>query len=415
MPENSTTALVKTTQSPALVRVSSQLALTDKLLTKPEEPFLIPYRKKECYGLDEWGFNSANYWAFCDKDKNIVLEKYIGVEPFINGLAKIEAFLYYEYDLKDHYGFINKYGELVIPPNLYRYVDSFSEGLAKVSRSPFHSDFFKLGFIDKLGNEIIPCTFNDGRSFSEGLAAVAIERCDDRNNRYEEWGVIDKSGKIIIPLKYSTPPSFTDGLAAVSKGRWGFLSKAGEETIPLQYSSAKSFSQNLAAVSQYSLKNHVYFFGFIDKNNHETIPIIYNNAESFSEGLAAVKKGDKWGFISAQHQEIIPFIYQSVKSFSEGLAAVQKDEKWGFVDKSGNEVIPCLYENVDSFAEGRAGIKINDKWGFINKLGEVVISAKYNSTWHFSGKIARVWIPNKHDSYDGFAYIGRNGEEYWEE
>lgn len=44
-PENPITALVKTAQSPALARVSSQLALTDKLLAKPEEPFLIPYRK----------------------------------------------------------------------------------------------------------------------------------------------------------------------------------------------------------------------------------------------------------------------------------------------------------------------------------------------------------------------------------
>ena len=42
MPDNPTTALVKTAQSPALARVSNQLALTDKLLTKPEEPFLIP-------------------------------------------------------------------------------------------------------------------------------------------------------------------------------------------------------------------------------------------------------------------------------------------------------------------------------------------------------------------------------------
>ncbi len=43
MPDKPTTALVKTNQSPALARVSSQLVLTDKLLAEPEEPFLIPY------------------------------------------------------------------------------------------------------------------------------------------------------------------------------------------------------------------------------------------------------------------------------------------------------------------------------------------------------------------------------------
>lgn len=55
MPDNPTTALVKTAQSPALACVSYQLALTDKLLTKSEEPFLIPYSK-------------GNKWGYCQMD-----------------------------------------------------------------------------------------------------------------------------------------------------------------------------------------------------------------------------------------------------------------------------------------------------------------------------------------------------------
>ena len=62
MPDNPTTALVKTAQSPALARVSNQLALMDKLLTKPEEPFLIP----------NW---TGRRWVFCDQDKNIVIDR----------------------------------------------------------------------------------------------------------------------------------------------------------------------------------------------------------------------------------------------------------------------------------------------------------------------------------------------------
>ena len=61
MNSDATTTLVKTTNSPALARVSNQLALTEKLLTKPEEPFLIPYRRNN------------NSWFFCDKDQNIVI------------------------------------------------------------------------------------------------------------------------------------------------------------------------------------------------------------------------------------------------------------------------------------------------------------------------------------------------------
>lgn len=77
MSDNPTTALVKTTPSPALARVSNQLALTDKLLTKPEEPFLIPYRK-------------GTRWGYCNRNKDIVIEcVYDEAWPFQEGLAVV--------------------------------------------------------------------------------------------------------------------------------------------------------------------------------------------------------------------------------------------------------------------------------------------------------------------------------------
>jgi len=79
MPDNPTTALVKTATFPALARVSSQLALTDKLLAKPEEPFLIPYRK-------------GDKWGFCDRNKNIVIDcVWDWVEPFSSTYSPKQA------------------------------------------------------------------------------------------------------------------------------------------------------------------------------------------------------------------------------------------------------------------------------------------------------------------------------------
>lgn len=112
MPDNPTTALVKTAQSPALARVSNQLALTDKLLTKPEEPFLIPYRK-------------GDKWGFCDRNKNVVIECFWDkVERFADGMAAIMK--------HGKWGYINKVGELIVAPK-YASVRSFSEGLAAIS------------------------------------------------------------------------------------------------------------------------------------------------------------------------------------------------------------------------------------------------------------------------------------------
>lgn len=104
MPDTPTTALVKTATSPALARVSSQLALTNKLLTKPEEPFLIPYRK-------------GNKWGFCDRNKNIVIDCiWDEVRPFEEGLAVVS--------IKGRYGYIDKKGKTAIQP-VYQDATSF--------------------------------------------------------------------------------------------------------------------------------------------------------------------------------------------------------------------------------------------------------------------------------------------------
>ncbi|WP_460913252.1 WG repeat-containing protein [Spirosoma areae] len=82
----------------------------NKLITKPEEPFLIPYRK-------------GNKWGFCDKDKNILVDcVYDSVELFKEGLSNIR---------KGFSGFIDKSGKETVPCK-YIGADNFPEGLARV-------------------------------------------------------------------------------------------------------------------------------------------------------------------------------------------------------------------------------------------------------------------------------------------
>ena len=135
MSENLTTPLIKTNQSPALNRVSSQLALIDKLLAKSEEPFLIPYRK-------------GNKWGYCDGNKNIVIDcVYDRTYVFREGLACVE--------LNQKMGFVNSIGQVVIDI----YYDS-----------P-HFDAF-----DTLDEVVLfECHNHYGYFFSEGLACVRMD------------------------------------------------------------------------------------------------------------------------------------------------------------------------------------------------------------------------------------------------
>ena len=91
----------------------------------------------------------------------------------------------------------------------------------------------KYGFINKDGEEIIPCKYKDADAFSDGLARVHSK---------EGWGFVNKDGEEIIHCKYKYADAFSDGLARVqSKEGWGFVNEDGEEIIPCKYEDADDF------------------------------------------------------------------------------------------------------------------------------------------------------------------------------
>jgi hypothetical protein len=95
----------------------------------------------------------------------------------------------------------------------------------------------KWGFIDKTGQMVIPPHFDGeadfysgffaiGPTFSEGLAAVKIDG---------KWGFINKSGQMVIqpqfakPSVFAKPFCFVGGLALVWAGeKWGYIDKTGK-------------------------------------------------------------------------------------------------------------------------------------------------------------------------------------------
>ena len=208
MPDNHTTALVKASQSPALSRVSNQLTLTNKLLAKPNEPLLIPYRKKSGYAADSGGWGFDNYWAFCNEDGQIIFEKFCGVNPFIEGLAIVSDFGRAPKELYDpdatyfHYGFLDETGKLAIPYKFYSSVSPFAEGLSMVTDYDYNGNSGMFGFIDRNGQEVVPCVYYAAFDFSGGFSAVGMDKYFDDGSECgrisRTWGFIDILGNIIV-------------------------------------------------------------------------------------------------------------------------------------------------------------------------------------------------------------------------
>ncbi|BFK01359.1 hypothetical protein F020042I8_39200 [Bacteroides xylanisolvens] len=99
-------------------------------------------------------------------------------------------------------------------------MEQFAEGLALVS---LHN---KVGFINKKGEVVIPLEYDNGCSFSEGLAAVCIE------SQSSKWGYINKDNEEVLPFKYDIAEPFYNNIARVGLyGKSMKINKQGSECL----------------------------------------------------------------------------------------------------------------------------------------------------------------------------------------
>ena len=122
----------------------------------------------------------------------------------------------------------------------------------------------KYGFIDKMGNVIVPAKYDQVADFKEERAWVAYRNDEGRL----KCGYIDLDGKEVVPIKYQvpfgegeTPTDFSEGLAALplrtdeyDSPVYGYIDKMGNEVIPAKFSIAGEFKNGIALVD---LENYI--------------------------------------------------------------------------------------------------------------------------------------------------------------
>ena len=86
----------------------------------------------------------------------------------------------------------------------------------------------RVGFADSNGKEVIKCSYESARPFSEGVAVVM---------KSGKYGMINTKGKVVLPLKYNSLSSWTDELYIVKAGKLsGLVNHQGKIVLPVKYS-----------------------------------------------------------------------------------------------------------------------------------------------------------------------------------
>ena len=295
------------------------------------------------------------------------------------------------------YGFIDALGEIIIPI-VYDRVSNFQNSLAIAKQKG------KFGAIDLLGKVVIPFVY-DGILLDTGSAIFRVKK---GSGEADKWGGVNAQNKLIIPLVYAHIGAFHKGLAAVKKaGRWGSIDDKGNLQIAptLAVDGLGNFDDGIAEIGRGKyLKQTSWgqvvayrYKGIVNQQGEILIPPIYENLGKFreiwkkQEGITSVVVDDKIGYINYLGEVVVAPIYTGIPNFDSiwqahrGITPIYKDQFMGYINYTGEEILPPIYDSIaPTFADVRAdstggavAIK-NGKYGLIDFAGATIIAFQYN-------------------------------------
>ena len=245
----------------------------------------------------------------------------LGIRPVFNLYVSGRVF----------YAVVNRRNEVIISNEKYNFISAFRNGLALARNRETN----RFGYVDRYGNEVIPCSWRSAEVFTEHMAGVM------GNDR--KCGYVDVSGRLAVPCVWDNGWPFHNGLARVQKDRRiGMIDQHGQLVIPCVWKGMGDFSEGLAGVQDDKGR-----CGFVDRTGKVVIPCQWKNVWIFHEGLAVVQDFNKrLGFIDKTGTLVIPCQWKKVNFFHDGIAKVSKSRsflfrnKWVYIDKQGREVTP---------------------------------------------------------------------------
>ncbi|MFT5819647.1 MAG: hypothetical protein ACI8ZM_000872 [Crocinitomix sp.] len=280
-------------------------------------------------------------WACMDENgETIFTIDAIYVSDFHNGLAVVHKNTLVNNAWVTGDGYVNRKGEIVIPCDLDKAQD-FNADVAWIKRDG--ESFYRL--IDKTG-KVLPTQQYEkvGIFFESDLKRCAVYKDG-------KMGFVDELGNEVIPCKYVGSSSFSEGLASVAlassiKGEYGFINRDGEVVIPLSFIQAgtSSFNDGLARATMAGKTV------LIDKGGNVVFKTKNRNIQGTNYGLVSVitkanRKG--WGWVNFKDEFVIDPIYDHAINFNKvGYAVVEKGGLKGMIDTTGRMILPLKYETI---------------------------------------------------------------------
>lgn len=275
---------------------------------------------------------------------------------------------------KTQYQLVKTSGETVTP--MYDYIRKF-RGICTV----FHMDD-KTGFIDSIGNVIIPPIYDRGwETYFKNESVLLLNVKKDG-----KWAHANSRYEVVTPFVYdSIILRSPDMLSAKKDGYWGLIDTLGNERTPFIYDEIINYKFDFGLVEKDGSISVIYKNGTRvsppgnDKVEFPRISTFFHNRES---GLIALRINGKEGVVDSTGQVILPFIYESIGDRSEeGLYGLTLREKTfrnkaesGLIDHQGRIILEPVYEEIAVY--DRCIIAMRDgQYFFFDKEGDLKLTS----------------------------------------
>lgn len=277
----------------------------------------------------------------------------------------------------------------------YSYGGKFHDGMAMIQLNG------KYGYINKDGDLVVQCIYEQVEDFSNGLAIVAVRKdgkwsFDEEDTNKENptrlcWGIIDKAGNHILPCEYpeinKVWSNFYKIRVEVEPKIWKFgtVDKEGKIVIPCVYDYINQMLNYYSLV--YARKEKK--FGVIDSLNNIIVPFgkyddINNVGRKYRSSLFKVyKRSEGWGLINDDNKIIFPVstckdeLGYYICYDGEVLIAKIGDSKYKIAVKGGSQILPEVFNEIQ-FSNRIIELRKGNEKLYITRLGVMLPKSRYS-------------------------------------
>lgn len=186
-----------------------------------------------------------------------------------------------------------------------------------VYKKDFHTNIKKGEILFQGGN------FNEGMALVSKKVGVIKKQVHGLEFTIDDvrYGYINWLGDLVIPYKFKEAASFSGGKAIIAENnKYGAIDFTGRVIIKPQHQLMGGFGNNMAPVFKDSA------WGYINYQNKLIVDYLYDEALPYKYGHASVKKGKEWGVIDVNGNIVLDFNYRKPpKPISQGeIEVLQK-------------------------------------------------------------------------------------------